>query len=91
MGICCCCCNKEENLQKLRRDSSLSNISTKRFDVAETNAPDYNMEDFPFLDMNPVLLESSSNVPTNRYSSERTTSILSLTQGRLSFLSSTSK
>ena len=91
MGICCCCCNKEQPMKTLRRDSSLSNISTKRYEVNETKAPDYSMEHFPFLDMNPVLLEASTSAPTAHHSGIRSTSIMSLSQGRLSFLSSTSK
>ena len=91
MGICCCCCNKEQPIQKLRRDSSLSNISTKRYEFTEIKPPDYNKEQFPFVDMNPVLLESSTSAPTAHHSGNRSMSILSLSQGRLSFFSSTPK
>lgn len=91
MGICCCCCNKEQPIQKLRRDSSLSNISTKRYELTETRAPDYNSENLPFVDMNPILLESSNTAPTSGHSGIRSMSILSLSQGRLSNLTSTPK
>lgn len=90
MGICCCCCNKATQGPPIKRSSSLSNMSTKRFDLDKIETIDQTMEQGPFLDMNPVLLESSaSEFPSQQgFATPRRSSILMLSQGKLSFGSS---
>ena len=90
MGICCCCCNKDSQGPPIKRSSSLSNMSTKRFELEKIETLDQAMEQAPFLDMNPVLLESSSSVlPAQQgFVTPNRSSILLLSQGKLSLGSS---
>jgi hypothetical protein len=65
-------------------------MSTKRFDLEKIETVDQTMEQGPFLDMNPVLLESSNaDLPSQQgFATPRRSTILLLSQGKLSLGSS---
>lgn len=68
--LCCCCCCDKNSIRVPRRDSSFSDLETIRHKPFDLEILQHSAYQNPFLDMNPVLVESSTRVVSE--SSDRT-------------------